>query len=282
MKRVLSIFLILLIIFLYATFLEPHLFRIEKRTLDFYKSINMSTTLDEEKESTSLKIIQFSDTQLGPYYDIEQLKKVVNEINGQSPDIIVFTGDFFDHPSDYDLKKEALELLKKLDDKALKIAIFGNHDVGGGGRSMYETFMSEAGFLVLVNEMLSYKAECGKTFDFYGIDDGMLGKPDFGFVTPLIDENHYNILILHEPDLYTEVASLPFDLILSGHSHGGQIKLPFLGPLVTPPLSKVYKSGYYEIDNPRKSLLYVNTGLGNTKMRYRFGNIPQIAVFTIE
>ncbi len=267
-----------MILFVYASYVEPHLFRIESRTLQ-YEYLSNDNDVNQSK---GLKIVQFTDTQLGPYYSIEQFEKVIHRINDQEADIIVFTGDLFDIPREYEYKTEALQILKKLDPKAIKLAVFGNHDIGGGGSGIYEDFMAEAGFMVLVNEMISYKAENGKIYDFYGIDDGMLGRPDFEIIKPYLDEAHYNVLLLHEPDLYVKVDQEPFDLILSGHSHGGQIRVPFFSPVITPPLSKIYTNGYYEIENARNSLLFVNTGLGNTKMKYRFGNIPEIAVFNIE
>ena len=278
MKKILAMVLLVLMLFLYASFVEPNLLRAEKKELE-YGLVSDDT---EHQSLMNLKMVQFTDTQLGPFYGLEQFKRVIDRINEEKPDIIIFTGDLFDVPNAYESKDEAMKILKQLDKTALKIAVFGNHDFGGGGKAIYEDFMSEAGFIVLINEMLSYKMENGRIFDFYGIDDGMLGKPNFDFIENKIDASHYNILILHEPDLYEYAEDKPFDLILSGHSHGGQINLPILGPIVTPPLSKVYTDGYYKIDNERNSLLYVNTGLGNTKMKYRFGNIPQIAVFTIE
>lgn len=278
MKKGFVLVLLIMLLFLYASFIEPKLLITEKKTLEY----GMISDNSENQLSTNLKIVQFTDTQLGPFYSLKQFESVVKQINEEKPDIIIFTGDLFDVPNAYEFKDEALKILKQLDQSALKIAVFGNHDFGGGGKAIYEDFMSEAGFIVLINEMLSYKRENGRIFDFYGIDDGMLGKPNFDFIENKIEASHYNILVLHEPDLYEYVKNKPFNLILSGHSHGGQINLPFLGPVITPPLSKIYTNGYYEIDNERKSLLYVNTGLGNTKMRYRFGNIPKITLFTIE
>ncbi|MBF4693559.1 metallophosphoesterase [Fusibacter ferrireducens] len=276
-KAFILVLLLFGLLLLYATSIEAKLLITERKTLEYKRDLYASENLS----SSDLKIVQFTDTQLGPFYTLEQFQKVVDRINGENPDVIVFTGDLFDVPNAYDSKDEASKILKQLNKSALKIAIFGNHDFGGGGKAIYEDFMSEAGFVVLINERISYEAN-GRVYDFYGIDDGMLGDPSFEFIENDIDALHYNVLLLHEPDLYEYAKGEPFDLILSGHSHGGQIKLPFWGPIITPPLSKIYTNGYYEIDNERQSLLYVNTGLGNTKMKYRFGNIPKITVFTIE
>ncbi|GAU77070.1 metallophosphoesterase [Fusibacter sp. 3D3] len=278
MKKGLIVVLLLLMLFLYASFVEPNLLITENKALVY----GLDPVALKNQSFSALKIVQFTDTQLGPFYSLEQFGKAVERINAEKPDIIIFTGDLFDVPRAYESKDEALEILRKLDNGALKIAIFGNHDFGGGGKAIYEDFMAEAGFVVLINEKLSYKTADGRIFDFFGIDDGMLGKPQFDFIENQIEALHYNVLIIHEPDLYEYEKDKPFDLILSGHSHGGQLRLPFMAPIITPPLAKIYTNGYYEIDNARNSLLYVNTGLGNTKMRYRFGNIPKITVFTIE
>ncbi len=270
-KRValVAVMAILVCLIVYAAFIEPHLLTVERKKLDF----------DLEKP---LRVVQFTDTQLGDYFTLEQLANTVALINRQSPDIVIFTGDFLDEPREYEYQEEAVEVLKLLDNGILKIAINGNHDLGGGGEKIYDKLMMEAGFEVLVNSEVLYRTDSGKTLAFFGIDDAMLGHPNFSQLRDNIKAEDINILLTHEPDLYEAVKDLPIDLVLAGHSHGGQICLPILGPVITPPNAHLYKKGFYNIENSRKTLLYVNSGLGNTKMRFRFGNPPKITVFELE
>lgn len=235
--------------------------------------------IDSDYKNT-LRLLQFSDVHLGPFFGLKQFERLIENINSQEPDVIVFTGDFFDYPRTFEQKEEALEIIKRLDEGAVKLAVYGNHDLGGG-REFYKNFMEEAGFQVLLNELAIYKSEEDKYFYFWGMDDGMLGSPDFRFVEENITENVYNILLVHEPDIYIGREALPIDLVLSGHSHGGQIRLPIIGPVVTPPLARSFKDGAYNIKNERGTILYVNTGIGNTKMKFRLGNPPEISLFSI-
>ncbi|MCX8045690.1 MAG: metallophosphoesterase, partial [Anoxybacillus gonensis] len=80
-------------------------------------------------------------------------------------------------------------------------------------------------------------------------------------------------------DLVTQASVYPFHLQLSGHSHGGQIQLPWIGPLVTPPLAKQYVEGFYDV---QQLTLYVNRGLGTTRMPFRFLTPPELTLFTLK
>ena len=97
-----------------------------------------------------------------------------------------------------------------------------------------------------------------------------------------ISNDHLNLLLIHEPDLISDFLSYPIDLATAGHSHGGQVYIPFYGPLLTTALAEDYVRGLYDFGNNRKTLLYVNTGIGNTKVPFRLFNVPQISVFKLE
>ena len=96
-----------------------------------------------------------------------------------------------------------------------------------------------------------------------------------------VGENDYNILLCHEPDVAEKFQDYPIDLQLSGHSHGGQVSIPFIGAPFTTKYGHKYIRGMYQMpDNPRMQL-YVNIGIGTSQKRYRFGCMPELTVFTL-
>lgn len=226
------------------------------------------------------KIIQFSDTHLGFHYDLPQLKKLVQKINSLSPDIVFFTGDLMDEPNKYDRPDEIAPILSEINAPLGKFAIYGNHDHGGYGSDIYKEIMNTSGFTLLLNEHAPIKVEEG-TIYVAGIDDAMLGRPDIHQSLASIPEHAYTILLSHAPDLANTAASFPVQLQLSGHSHGGQIQLPFLGALVKPPYGEIYYEGFYEIGDVSPLTLYVNRGIGTTRLPMRFLARPELSVFTI-
>ncbi len=227
-----------------------------------------------------LKVVQITDTQLGDFYTVQALERVVRRVNSLEPDIVIFTGDLIDHMRFYEGDTTYIATqLKAIEAPYGKYAIYGNHDQGGGAHKVYPEIMEAAGFNLLVNEVWTLKF--GETsFNLIGIDDYLLGYPQLEATLAKVQQEAYNVLLVHEPDVADSVARYPVDLQLSGHTHGGQVQIPFIGPIITPPMGYKYTDGLYTIGTRHK--LYVNTGLGNTKMQFRFLNSPQIALITLE
>ncbi|MBY7006871.1 metallophosphoesterase [Clostridium botulinum] len=260
-------------IFAYSIYVEPNLLSV--RNIEINNSSNI-------KNEDTIKIAQISDIHLGEYYTIDKLEKLVNKVNSQNADIIVFTGDLFDNVSKFEDTSKVAPILKKLNAKIGKYAIYGNHDYGGGAKNIYKNVMEDSGFKILVNDQANVKLDSGKTISILGLDDALLGNPDVEKTARNIKESNYNLLLLHEPDLSDKFVSYNIDLILAGHSHGGQVKIPFLGEIVTPPLAEKYKDGLYNLNTQRNTQLYVNSGIGNTKMPFRFINVPEVSIFEIK
>lgn len=227
------------------------------------------------------KIIQFSDTHLGFHYDLKQLEKLIEKINSLKPDIVFFTGDLMDEPNKYKEANQIAPLLKRIQAPLGRFAIYGNHDHGGYGSDIYKSIMEESGFILLLNENRKIEYS-GSSIQIIGIDDAMLGKPDIKLASGSLDDSSYNILLSHAPDLADEASAFNINLQLSGHSHGGQIKLPFIGALVKPPHAERYYEGIYEIGSPSPLTLYVNRGLGTTRLPFRFLSKPELTVFTLQ
>lgn len=269
--RILIIYPILIIgaIGLYSIYVEPRLLI----------SKNNNINIDVKNES-QIKIVQFTDTQLGEFYSIADLEKAIEKINEQNPDIVVFTGDLIDNAAKYDDLYNVSEVLSKVEAKYGKFAIYGNHDYGGGAVRHYEGIMNESGFKVLVNSSEKININ-GVNVNILGADDALMGNFDVEDTITGIDKNDINILLAHEPDLADYFVEYPVDLILSGHSHGGQVWIPFMGPIVKNELSKTYTKGLYQLKNEHNTNVFVSSGLGNTKLPFRMFNIPEIVVFNI-
>lgn len=228
----------------------------------------------------NFKIVQFSDTHLGFQYDTQQLQTLVQKINLLKPDIIFFTGDLLDTPNIFPEKNLVVSILKKLNAPYGKFAIYGNHDHGGYGSDIYKSVMEESGFILLLNSNQAIKQTDGSRVYVIGIDDAMLGYPNIDKALKGVPSDDYKILLSHAPDLADDAASYNIQLQLSGHSHGGQIKIPFFGALVKAPFAEKYHEGFYEIgDTPLE--LYVNRGIGTTRLPFRFLSKPELTVFTL-
>lgn len=254
----------------YVTFIE--------RNLLITKTHNITVN---EKGEQELRVVQFTDTQLGEYYNLNNLEKAVKKINKLNADIVVFTGDLIDNASIYDDLYNVSEVLKKIECNIGKYAIYGNHDYGGGAVNYYEDIMNEAGFKVLKNENDRVEFD-NFNLNILGADDALIGNYSPEDTVMNINSKDVNILLLHEPDLIKDFLDYPIDLTLSGHSHGGQVYIPFYGPLKKTYLAETYTKGIYKFDNEKNTKLYVNSGLGNTKFPFRFFNVPQITVFNLK
>lgn len=256
----------------YAREIEPKLLEINRQ------SITHSLI---PRGFDQFKIVQFSDTHLGFQYSIEQLKKLIERINQLEPDIVLFTGDLMDQPNKYEKRGDIAPILQKLQAPFGKFAVYGNHDHGGYGTDIYRDIMEDCGFILLQNDSREIKLLDGSVIHICGLDDALLGKPNLVQSTNGLPGDTFNILLSHEPDIAIQAASYNVHLQLSGHSHGGQVRIPFVGALYTPPYSDIYHEGLYEIENTVPMLLYVNRGLGTTRLPFRFFSKPEITLFTL-
>ncbi|KQL55525.1 metallophosphoesterase [Heyndrickxia shackletonii] len=277
LKRVISYFLALIGLssggYIYSRYIEPH--RLDMNYIPIYHE-------KIPKSFHGCKIVQFSDTHIGFQYSLEQLKKHIIAINKIKPDIIFFTGDLMDKPNQYPFKEALCNILKELNAPYGKYAIFGNHDHGGYGTDIYMQIMEKANFYVLRNEAISLELNNGEKIFVAGIDDAMLGKPDIPGTLKRIPVHYFSILLSHAPDLADAASAIGIDIQLSGHSHGGQVKIPFYGPLVTPPYGRKYIEGEYHVNIRNPLYLYVNRGLGTTRLPFRFLSVPEITIFQLQ
>ncbi|MPM10904.1 UDP-2,3-diacylglucosamine pyrophosphatase LpxG [bioreactor metagenome] len=272
MKKFLSVLsilmTILIMIYIYARFIEPELLTVR------YETINTDYLKNDE-----IKILQFSDTHISEYFDIDDLNNAIDKINEENPDIVVFTGDLIDQFNNYENKENIHEIWEILGsiNAPIKYAVYGNHDYGGGAEKVYKEIMEKSGFKLLINE----KEELPQyNINFIGMDDSIFGEYEPAVISGNMDKDMYNIVLSHEPDVADRLLEYSIDLLLAGHSHGGQVNLPFANYL--PSLGEKYVRGFYDFENFRQTKVYVNIGLGTSTIPMRFMAAPELTVITLK
>ncbi len=232
------------------------------------------------QEYDGLKIVQFGDLHYGSTIHKKELDNIVNTINNQKPDIVVFVGDLVEFHVDLneEEQKELQEALKNIDATVEKYSVKGNHDYEN---DYYDKIMPNTGFITLDNSYDYFYKNSNVPIVITGLDDYWKGKPDyanaFSFLNDF-EEKPYTLLILHEPDQVDKLDeyNYTFDIALAGHSHLGQVRFPFIGAIYTPYGARKYTDEHYKING---NDLYVTGGLGTSTLRLRFLNKPSITLF---
>ncbi|MEK5239507.1 metallophosphoesterase [Paenibacillus sp. FSL L8-0470] len=221
------------------------------------------------------RLVHFSDVHLGFNKDAHDLARLIKHIEAAEPDIICFTGDIVDSYAE-DLK-ESVALLAELHAPLGKYAIFGNHDYKN--TELLAQLLQSAGFTLLRNQSYLIK-QGGAVMAVAGLEDMLHSRPDPEAALKGIPKGTCTVLMMHEPDYADTAENYPFDLQLSGHSHGGQIRLPFVGAAYTPYGAVKYISGLYHTEN-KAMPVYVNRGFGETYMPFRLLCRPELTVITL-
>lgn len=239
-------------------------------------------TTDIADSYDGFKIVHFSDLHYGRIITDQELKIISKEINLINPDIVVFTGDLIDDSIDIDNfnDEKLISFLSSIKAKYGKYAVRGNHDYVVYADKIKNLFV-DAGFTYLENSYdILYNESNDKIF-IGGLDTSFYDKDDLDKTLAYQDENiSYKIILTHEPDISDEIVNKDntINLILAGHSHNGQVRLPFIGALVTPEKAKKYYDNYYKIQNTD---LYVSSGIGVSKVDFRLFNRPSINFYRI-
>jgi predicted MPP superfamily phosphohydrolase len=230
------------------------------------------------------RIVQISDIHLYEYTEPYFLERIVHQVNGLAPDLVLLTGDFITHGSLTFIAgghavHRCAEILTTLT-APLRYAVLGNHDVSFNGPLVIETLTTH-GTPVLVNQYVPIERNSARLW-LCGVDDPGTSHPDLDLTIPVKPDGPV-LLMVHEPDYADDVIAHPrgplVDLMLAGHSHGGQIRLPFLGPLILPPMGEKYPEGYYRFNQMQ---LYVNRGIGTVGLPFRLNCPPEITVITLQ
>ncbi len=228
------------------------------------------------------KILQISDLHNKKFGDNQET--LIQKVRSINPNIIAITGDLIDSKS-YD-PEVSMELIRELVKKYPVYFVTGNHEKWSGKYNDLEKELKQHHVTVLRNEHVSIQIG-GQDIHILGIDDPefVTGNRDEGNVVKdeiikakfEMQPDTYNVLLSHRPEFLTEYADEQIDLVLSGHAHGGQIRLPFIGGLVAPNqgVLPTYTAGLYEKQN---TSMVVSRGLGNSIIPQRIFNRPELVV----
>jgi uncharacterized protein len=234
-----------------------------------------------------MRIAQLSDIHMDHFTEPFFLRRVIERINQEKPDAVFLTGDYVtcNGAPDRRVHEAAWQcagFLKELACKSI-YAVLGNHDVTAGAAEL-ESALASAGIAVLRNSYLPIERGGGRVW-LAGLDDPVIGRPDIDVAVPEPIRNVRNepvMLLCHAPDYAVRVqshrAGQSVDLMLSGHTHGGQIRLPLIGALVLPPLGEKFDQGWFQLG---RMGLYVNRGIGTIGVPFRLDCPPEITIFTL-
>lgn len=222
------------------------------------------------------QVVHFSDAHLGFYYDAEHFRRVVEIINQLNPDILLFTGDLVNTGSPW--PGEAISLLSELKTpRGGKWAVLGNHDYWS--KEQVKASLTSSDFTVLENTHRFLEIAKQRLY-IAGVEDVLYGRPNLDVALDGLSYQDCVLLLVHEPDFVVRSQDYPVCAQFSGHSHGGQVRIPFIGHVVTPLGAKEYVDGLYYIGE-KQLPLYVNRGIGTSTLPVRFFCRPEITAFTL-
>lgn len=271
-KKILILVIIIgILTILYARFIAT-------TGLNVYEKSIISDKLPSDYDG--FKIVQFTDLHYGSTIHLKELKNVVKRINDQVPDVVIFTGDLVENKVvlSEDEKKNVIEELKKIDAKIEVLAVKGNHDYD---HAYFDEITSELDWKVLNNTYEFVYKDSTTPLVFVGLDDPLRGKVDisnafsYKFEYP---DDLFTIVLTHEPDLVDKITDDNYNVAFAGHSHLGQVRIPFIGALWTPDGSKKYKDEHYIIDSKE---LFINGGIGTSSLKLRLFNRPSITLYRL-
>ncbi len=231
------------------------------------------------------KIVHISDVHYGRTTDKKDLNNMVKEVNLLKPDIVVLTGDLIDKDTKLDdiLKGEISEALNSINANVGKYAISGNHD---NNFSEWESIINDGGFKNL-NDTYELIYNDGYTpILLAGLSSNLNNQIDiterYNKILEYSNNENikelYKILLIHEPDYINNIDYSNFNLILAGHSHNGQVRLPFIGGIILPNGAKKYYKEHYKINNTD---LYISSGIGTSGISFRLFNKPSINFYRL-
>jgi hypothetical protein len=223
------------------------------------------------------RIAHISDLHAETWFPPAYFEQVITAVNQLEPDMIVITGDFVHR----DVTPVAESLAAGL--RALRAAdgvfgVLGNHDHWGDGEAVRRAVV--AGNVHDLNNTIHTLRRGGDTLHIGGVDSYLENKARLDLVLKALPDEGAAILLAHEPDFaHVSSATERFDLQLSGHSHGGQVRLPLVTQAIIPKFADRYIDGLYQMTDTM--LLYVNRGLGVSELPFRLNCRPEITLYTL-
>jgi predicted MPP superfamily phosphohydrolase len=247
-----------------AAFAEPYQLSVERRAVGLRR---LPRALD------GLKVVHLSDIHHGPFTTRQQIERAVEAANSLQPDIVALTGDYVSHERTY--VRPCAEMLGRLRARCGVYAVLGNHDNWVDAALVTDLFRAE-GIRVLVNEGLRFE-DRGASFWLAGVDDTMVGLEDLPLALAGSRADELKLLLAHNPVILRRAARAGVDLVLSGHTHGGQVtwrnERSASGRVRRRILRGLARRGETQI--------YVTRGLGTVVLPVRYGCPPELTLLTL-
>jgi uncharacterized protein len=263
---------------LYAGEMERHWIEITRQEL---RIAGLAASFD------GMRVAQISDVHMDEFTEPFFLRDAVARVNRLNPDIVFLTGDYVSWGISTRRFAEGAawqcaNILTGLNCRH-RYAILGNHDVMVNP-DLVTAALTDNGNTVLTNACAPIERS-GARFWLAGFDDPVMGNPDPELAIPPPIRNIPNepvVVLCHAPDYADDLLAHPagkaVKAMLSGHTHGGQVRIPFVGATQLPPLGRKYVEGWFHLGGMQ---LYVNRGLGTVGVPFRFDCPPEITLFTL-
>lgn len=267
-KKITLLFSLLLILLLFIWYQNNHLVS----TVFHYESSNISSN------THTFNIVQISDLHNACFG--QNNKKLIHHIELLEPEIIVITGDIID--SNHTNSSVAVDFVSEIAKKYPIYYVTGNHEYWLDELQRKELFagIRDAGAVILNNEMASIDID-QDSITLIGLDDNNLNDTTLPSIMEQCDKNKLTVVLAHEPQYIDQYGNAGADLVLTGHAHGGQMILPFIGSLIAPDQGffPKYTDGQYK---KKDTSMYVCRGLGNSVIPVRLFNYPEIVCIEIQ
>lgn len=224
------------------------------------------------KKLDGLRVIHLSDLHHSPLTGLDHIARAVATASALEPDLAVFTGDYVSHDPDY--IKPVAEMLGRLRARYGAFACLGNHDHWTDPEAVTKN-LEKNGIRVLINEGFRFQA-AGASFWLAGVDDHLVGRTDLEAALRGSFPDEMKLLLAHNPVIFRKSIRYGVDLTLSGHTHGGQIRLSENQGRILP--RRRFAAGLH---SRGKSHIYVTRGIGTVVVPVRFQCPPEISLLTL-
>ena len=248
-----------------AALAEPFSLTVERQPIILNK---LPASLD------GLNIVHLSDFHHSPFTGSEQIERAIEMANRLEPDIIALTGDYISHDRAY--AAGCAEMVGRLRARYGVYAVLGNHDHWTDAALITDLFRAE-GIRVLVNEGLRFEQR-GASFWLAGVDDTMVGLEDLPLALAGSRESEMKLLLAHNPIILRRAARAGVDLVLSGHTHGGQVAWRSEKSVSGRPRRRLLKG----LGRSGNTQIYVTRGLGTVVLPIRYGCPPEVSLLELQ
>lgn len=239
------------------------------------------------KDIDGYTIIYFSDLHYTNFINEKFLNKLVEKINNENPDLVIFGGDLIDKLQETSIsqadKNSLIKQLSNIKSNNGKYAILGNHDYSNGKYEIINDIYTKSGFSLLKDSCVNLKLNENDSINLLGVDSLFFSWDLFLESYNNIDTNNYTIGIIHHPDLIDYMPDINFDYVLSGHSHGGQVFIPLLkNKYNIYGCNKYFKGKYKTSNNIKEYTMDVSSGVGRTRINIRLFSNSEIVKYELK